>query len=114
MTVSQFLAVLAHTESKSNPNAPLGDDGRALGRWQVHPDWVWSTARRFSLQPLLNESWDRFVERLVTAFYKEHSQYLSDIEVAMFFHLGHLESPDQSGWDKGYAERFEEYAKKLV
>ncbi len=110
MTTEQFLTCLAKTESNDNPNAPLGDHGRALGRFQTHPDWVWTQCKRFGIQPTLNETWDSFITRLVIAFFEHYIQTMDEMEVAMYFHLGHHTKPTDADWDSGYAERFQGFA----
>lgn len=106
MTPANFAHAIAIVESNDNPNAPLGDAGRALGRYQVHPDWVWTQCRRFTLAPFLNETWDAFIVRLVQAFYVGYSGTMPDVEVAMYFHLGHHAHPSDGDWDQEYASRF--------
>jgi hypothetical protein len=110
MNTQDFLWCLGKTESKDNPNAPLGDHGRALGRFQVHPDWVDTQEKRFGIRPALNETWDSFATRLVIAFFEHYSQSMTDIEVAMYFHMGHRVVSTDNDWDAGYAERFQVYA----
>ena len=110
MNTKDFLFCLGKTESNDDPDIHLGDGGRALGRFQVHPDWVWTQCRRFGIQPALNETWDSFVTRLVTAFFDFYGGQMQDIEVAMYFHLGHRTLPTDNDWDVGYAERFQVFA----
>jgi hypothetical protein len=110
MTTAEFLKVLGETESGDNPNAHLADAGRALGRFQIHPDWMDTQEKRFGIRPLLNETWDAFLTRLVTAFFNHYVQDMEDVEVAMYFHLGHRATPTDADWDKGYAERFQTFA----
>ena len=106
MTAAQFAEAIGQVESGNNPNAPLGDAGRALGRYQCHPDWIWTQCRHFTLAPFLNETWDAFVTRLVEAFYVAYSPFMSDVEVAMYFHMGHRVHPTDGDWDRDYANRF--------
>ncbi len=114
MTTQEFLHCLAMTESNDNPNAHLGDAGRALGRWQVHPDWIHTQEIRFGLQPALNETWDSFITRLVTAFFDHYIQSMGEQEVAMYFHLGHRTLPTGADWDAAYAERFQGFAAEFT
>ena len=112
-TVDSFLHALALTESDDNPNAPLGDHGRALGRWQVHPDWLdeWST--HYRLTPVLSETWDSYIARVVGSFYCDHApRGFSDVQVAMHFHLGHPALEGSADWDKQYADRFSGFRSK--
>ena len=105
LTPEQFVRALALTESNDNPEA-WGDAGRAMGRWQVHPDWVWTWANKYALEPALNETWDSFIHRLVTAFANEHLSIGNSTQVAMHFHLGHRSNSLAFDWDADYAQRF--------
>lgn len=98
---------LAMTESHNNPDSRLGDHGRAFGRWQVHPDWVWTYSRGNSIVPRLGETWDSFIERILSAFYDKYN--LNPSEKAMMFHLGHRSSVLAVDWDHDYATRFNSY-----
>ena len=106
MTPSQFAAALAGTESNDNVNAPLGDHGCAMGRFQAHPDWVDTWSKHYDLWARDDETWDSRIERLVEAFADDHLQWLSAVEVAMYFHLGHRAIPTDKDWDAAYAKRF--------
>ena len=106
ISASQFTTALGLTESDGNPNAPLGDDGRAVGRFQAHPDWQWTWAKHYNLAPNLDEKWDSWIERLVMAFAADHLKYMTPEKVAMYFHLGHMSAPIDKGWDADYAARF--------
>jgi len=84
-----------------------GDDGRAIGLWQVHPSWVFDWAGRLRLSPLVDERWNDFVQRLVIAFFEYHpADGFTPVQVAMHFHLGHIVYEGASTWDVAYAERF--------
>lgn len=103
ITSEQFASVLAEVESRGNWQA-WGDEGRAMGRWQVHPDWLWGWSKRYQLQPVLDETWDSFVMRVVVAFARDHLlSGMSPVSVAMYFHLGH-----EGDYDRDYAVRFQE------
>ena|SRR5882757_9105374 len=102
MTPKQFTTALGLTESRGNPNSPLGDSGQAMGRWQVHPCWVWDHCK---LVPFISETWDAWVERNIEAFYNAHT-FLPAVEIAMFFHLGHRALIADADWDTNYAKRF--------
>ena len=60
MTTREWMNCLAKTESGDDPNAPLGDHGRAFGRWQVYPDWLWGWTNHYGTAPRLGETWDEF------------------------------------------------------
>ena len=115
MTPDQFTYALGIVESSNNPNAPLGDAGRALGRYQCHPDFVWQWAHRLGLAPQLNETWDSFLTRLVVAFYNFHApQNLTDVQIAMTFHEGHITREGDPSWDAGYALRFADAVQRIM
>lgn len=109
MTPKQFTTALGLTESNGNLSAPLGDSGQAMGRWQVHPCWVWDHCK---LIPKLRETWDAWIERNIEAFFVAHD-FLPAVEVAMFFHLGHRSLITDLDWDGPYAARFVTYAKTV-
>lgn len=104
-TVDQFLKALAIVESRDNPEA-WGDTGRAMGRWQVHPDALWTHAEKYLIAPKLGETWDQLVARVVRAIYANRSEIELDDEVAMYWHLGHPSTPASKDWDAKYAVRF--------
>lgn len=118
MNTNDFLLCLARTESDDTNIVTMdgkeyvlmGDAGRALARFQCHPDWIHTQEVRFGIQPELNETWDSFITRLVTKFFEHHVATMQDIEVAMYFHLGHRVAVDGPGWDEGYARRFQVFA----
>lgn len=109
MTPAEFTHALAMTESTDNPEA-WGDHGHAVGRYQVHPDWLWGWAKHFSVEPLLMETWDSFIARVIGRFFVWHQSELKPVEIAMKFHLGHLAHPSDADWDAAYAARFNRYA----
>ena len=117
MEPEEFARILGLVESDGQPNAPNGDNGRAMGRFQIHPDWMWEWANRLHIQPRLSESWDSFHERLVMKFFQfPFHLKLLPVEVAMTFHLGHIVRQPvttQGGfglgaWDIDYAQRWKE------
>jgi len=113
LKIQDFLHCLAMTESNDDPDAPLRDGGRALGRFQIHPDAMDTMEKRFGIRPALNETWDSFLTRLVTAFVGFYQGQMSDIEVAMYFHLGHHARPTDDDWDKEYQQRFEIFVAEI-
>ena len=115
VTPLAFATAIGLVESNGNPNSKLGDDGRALGRFQVHPDECWGWAKRLSLAPQLSETWDSFVERIVEGFYSFHTdQGLTAIQTAMTWHIGHIVREESPDWDLGYASRFVDAARTLA
>ncbi len=117
MEPETFATILGLVESDGNPNALLGDDGRAAGRFQIHPDFLWEWANRLKLQPKLNERWDSFYSRLVQAFFTfPFHLKLLPVEVAMTFHKGHIvrwATPLPPDWDQDYANRWSIMATKV-
>ena len=111
MTPDQFTYALAIVESQNNPNSPLGDGGRAAGRWQIHPDFLWTWAHHYGLAPKLGEIWDSFFCRVVQAFYLDHVTSLTPVECAMYFHRGHVVHEGDADWTADdYAQRFTDAA----
>jgi hypothetical protein len=107
ISVDQFLAALASVESSNNPQA-WGDHGRAVGRWQVHPDRLFDEAHRNKLYPELAETWDGFIERILRAIFAHEVGNYSEVEIAMYWHIGHRIFEGGMGWDAPYAEKFNE------
>src|SRR5882672_2144371 len=97
-TVDQFLDALAAVESSNNPQA-WGDGGRAMGRWQVHPDRLWFEANRYGREPELGETWDSFVRRVLESIYYSLLETREPRELAMYWHVGHWTAPDRPDWD---------------
>jgi hypothetical protein len=106
-TVDQFLDALAQVES-SNNDREWGDGGRAMGRWQVHPDRLWSEARKAHLEPQLGETWDQFVGRVVGAMYNFFATRWAPREIAMYWHVGHFVRDGHPDWDLAYAQKFDD------
>lgn len=115
MTPAEFAHVIALVESSDRSNPPLGDDGRAVGRYQMHPDWVWQWAGTLRIVPMLNETWDAFFTRLVQGYFaKRTEQGLTAVQAAVSYHRGHIcreEDPDWLADD--YAARFRDAARTL-
>ena len=112
MTLAEFCRVIAEIES-SNVATAWGDGGRAMGRYQVHPAWVWTYATAFKLPPADFEKWDDWVFGLVAQFFAHYSTADGPLEVAMRFHLGHLSRMSDADWDGEYAAKFVEAAVQL-
>ncbi len=111
MTPQQFSHALGITESRGDPKA-WGDDTHgtrhalAMGRWQVHPAWVWDHTDNPEAKPAELESWDAWIERLVEIFAARWLPLIPPVEIAMWFHLGHRVEQNETGWDSEYAQRF--------
>jgi hypothetical protein len=114
MTPEQFIYCLGMTESGGNVHAWGDADAslspRAIGRFQVHPDRLFEEASRYKLRPWLNETWDSFVGRVVTAMFVHRTQqgYAPDA-IAAYWHQGHFAQPAE--WDQHYMARWYQYAK---
>jgi len=104
-TVEIFLDAIAQVESSDNPEA-WGDGGRAMGRYQVHPDRLWSEAKRWRLEPKLGETWDQFVARVLTAMFEANAVAFQPEEIAMYWHEGHWVKPGGKDWDHLYDQKF--------
>jgi hypothetical protein len=104
-TVDQWLKALAVVESADNPEA-WGDAGRAMGRWQVHPDRLWSEMHAATIKPKLGETWDQLVGRVLRTFYTKWGEKIGPITLAMYWHVGHICAPADDDWDLKYAARF--------
>jgi len=114
MTTEQFIWCLSMTESHNNPDSKLGDSGRAEGRFQIHPDWMDTQMRKFAIRPALNETWNTFFTRLVTAFYNWEIRNMDAVHCAMYFHMGHPTNQTNEDWDKEYADRFVDFAAQVI
>lgn len=111
MTPKEFSDALGMTESEGNPRAWGDDTGGsrpplAMGRFQVHPCWLWDQTTDDAAKPGELESWDTWIERLVQRFFMRHAGYLPPVEIAMWFHVGHRCAFGEQGWDGTYAARF--------
>lgn len=104
-TVDIFLDAIAQVESSDNPEA-WGDGGRAMGRYQVHPDRLWFEAKKWRLEPKLGETWDQFVARVLSAMYEANAGVFEPPEVAMYWHKGHWVKRAAPDWDLAYASKF--------
>jgi len=104
-TVDQFLKALAVVESSDDPEA-WGDAGRAMGRWQIHPDRLWSECHRLQIVPKLGETWDQLVARILRAECQISLDNMGAVVLAMWWHLGHWQTEGTGDWDAKYAARF--------
>lgn len=105
VTVDQFLKALALVESSDDPEA-WGDGGRAMGRWQVHPDRLWGEMHAHLISPKLGETWDQLVARVLRARFDSATSMNQPVVIAMFWHLGHWQQPGVGDWDRSYADKF--------
>jgi hypothetical protein len=85
MRIDLLARRMAEVESGNNPNA-TGDDGRARGRWQMHPAWFleWSV-------PRLGDTWDEAMARALLRYLRARAlDGWSVFQVLGDFHLGHV------------------------
>lgn len=77
---------------------------RAMGRWQVHPEWYQEWAGPVSA----GDTWDDTVLKALARFYVHYitTSNLSPVEIAMVFHLGAHAVLSEHEWDTPYADRF--------
>ena len=104
-TVDQFLVALGMVESNNQPFA-WGDGGRAMGRWQVHPDRLFSEMESHKIEPKLGETWDALQGRVVRAIAEMYLPDEDATSVAMYWHLGHWSDPKSDDWDLTYQVSF--------
>lgn len=104
-TVDQFLKALAVVESHDDPEA-WGDAGRAMGRWQVHPDRLWHEMQHGLIFPKLGETWDQLVARVLRTIWQFYFDKVTPLEIAMYWHVGHWVTPTDSTWDKKYEAKY--------
>lgn len=115
MTPANFAKAIAVVESGDRSNPPLGDDGRALGRYQMHPDWLWEWATNLKTVPALSETWDAYFTRLIQQYFGYRTgQGLTAIQAAVSFHVGHIVREDDPTWDAQYASDFTDAARGLA
>ena len=101
----RFAAALALTESDNDQKA-WGDQGLAMGRWQMHPAFVdewWPDDIG------VDWSWDHLFHAALLRFYT--TRYVQGVtlnRVVMEFHLG-VHAVKEGHWDKTYWERFRKY-----
>jgi hypothetical protein len=101
----KWAKALALTESNDNPHA-WGDNGKACGRWQMHPDFVdgWLPTNEN-----VAESWDDLFHDTLLNFYNNRIQAgVEPHKVAMEFHLSRHAVAEGKD-DPGYAARFAKF-----
>lgn len=105
MDYQKWSYALAMTESTNNPHA-WGDSGQAVGRWQMHPAFVW----QYGPDDVgLSETWNDVCAQALQAFFNERSARTPDaVRLAMEFHLG-VEGVAKGQWDAAYENRFKIY-----
>lgn len=104
-TADQFLKALAVVESSDDPEA-WGDNGQAMGRWQVHPARLWQEAHLYQATPNLRETWDQLVARILRAMFTHLIESFEPDQIAMYWHVGHMTNVGTDDWDTKYAARF--------
>lgn len=83
----------------------LGDNGHALGPYQLHPDFFiqWYA-------PVVSsaESWMEAMQLAVTRCVEHYlAQAMTPVKVAMVFHLGAKAVLQEGQWDLPYEKRFQ-------
>ena len=109
LSFEDFAHALALTESADNPNAPLGDGGRAAGRWQEHPSFYerWVPKIAYGTEP----TWDEQFRAALLAFYDYAAQHdIEDVDAACGFNLHGAPIAGSAAQDPVYAERFRKAA----
>lgn len=105
LPLQKFLDCLAEVESQGNAQA-WGDDGHAMGTWQVHTEFVqdYIVAQGFGM---LAGRWDDVARRAVVWFItKQAARKLTPAGIAMRFHLGVHAVESKKEQDGLYASRF--------
>lgn len=116
MTPANFAKAVALVESDDRSNPPMGDDGRALGRYQMHPDFVAEWAVKLKVTPTLGETWDSYFGRLIQQYFSFRTgQGLTAVQAAVSYHRGHICKENDADWlDDDYAARFADAARSLT
>lgn len=80
-----------------------GDSGQAMGRWQMHPSFLWE----YGPDTVgLAVTYDDVCHQTLVNFFAERSRVCDDpIRLAMEFHLG-VGAVAKGKWDDAYARRF--------
>lgn len=105
LSFQDFAHALALTESDDDPNAPLGDGGRAAGRWQQHPTFYerWAPKIPYGTEP----TWDARFEAALLAFYDQAVAHdIDDVDAACGFNLHGAPIAGSAAQDPDYAARF--------
>jgi hypothetical protein len=105
MTAGQFRDAIASVESGDDPHA-WGDHDAAIGLYQAHPAWVFGFSIACGVKPTVDDTWNDWIGKIILAFYAKYSLNHTPIELAMYYHVGHIVYPYDKEWDHDYAERF--------
>lgn len=102
MRIDLLARRMAEVESNNNPDA-VGDDGRARGRWQMHPPWFveWAV-------PKLGDTWDMAYARALLRYLRAAAAGgWSVFQTLSAFHLGHEPKTHQDfALAMAYAQRY--------
>lgn len=126
MTAREFATAIGIVESNGNIHVSLGDADRAMGRFQMHPDW-WDTWQpKSGIRAVIGNTWDKWQQEVLEWFFTVHtkttivSRLLSllrlktiiadPVVLAMYYHLGHIAKPTDADWDVNYANKFKKAA----
>ena len=111
LSFEDFDHALSLTESGDNPNAPLGDGGRAAFRRQMHPvfyeDPRWAVPIPHGTDP----TWDETCEWRLRRFWEWAVAHdIDDLDAACGFNLHGAPIAGSAAQDPAYAERFRKAA----
>jgi hypothetical protein len=108
VTPQEFAHAIAIVESGDRSNPPMGDDGRARGRYQMHPDFYEEWKLNLNIHAQLSETWDSLDTRIVQGYFTFRTgQGLTPVQAAVSYHRGHICREGDSDWLKdNYAARF--------
>jgi hypothetical protein len=109
LNFADWSRALALVESSDNPNVALGDDGKAAGRWQMHPSFYeqWAVPIPHGTEP----TWDERFQAALEHFYKfAVADGIDDTDAAVGFHLHGAPVAGSAAQDPGYAQEFRQKA----
>lgn len=112
-TFEQWSTALAYTESNNNPNAPLGDDGRAIGRWQMHLPFLytWLTLKDWWETDLTIDERERFALQI---FYnRAKTLNIDDIDAACGFNKNGQPNGCKATDNPLYANHFQVWLSRI-
>lgn len=105
-TFEQWSTALAYTESNNNPNAPLGDDGRAIGRWQMHLPFLYTWLTSYQWRGEITV--DKRCELALRNFYNAAAKKdIDDIDAACGFNKTGEPDSCKAIYDVDYATCFQ-------
>lgn len=107
MNPSEFAKAIAIVESSDRSNPPLSDDGRARGRYGMHPDFYEEWKLKLNIHAQLSETWDSLDTRIVMGYFTfRMGMGLTAVQAAVSYHVGHIVREGDDTWTQDYADRF--------